>query len=85
MSKDSFYWLYNPPVPPSPDPLEAALLRNLKIPTFNPVGLLYFTDDSALGYLKQRDSKASLFPLETRYYLSTYWSCAVLCNFCALL
>jgi hypothetical protein len=79
MSTDLFYWLYNaplpsvPPSPPGPDSMEAHLLDDLRMPTVNPVGSLYSTDDAALGYLKQRDAGASsLRPPKTRYCLSSY-------------
>jgi hypothetical protein len=80
MSKDSFYWLYNAPLPPvlpfppGPDSMKAPLPQDLRMPTVNHVGSLYSTDDAALGYLKQRDAGVSLRPPETRYYSPSYWS-----------
>jgi hypothetical protein len=80
MSKNSFYWFNDgtsplvPPAPPGSDSMEAPLSRNLRMPTDNYVGLFHSTDDATLGYLKQRDLKASLRPLETCHYAFSYWS-----------
>jgi hypothetical protein len=52
--------------------MEVFLPHDLRIPTVNPVGLLYSTGNATLGYLKQRDAGVSLRPPETRYYGSGF-------------